>query len=59
MYPAELEDVGVHYIVEKQKYKNSMKPRAPFLRFTRVLDQIPERAHYLHYSLSTGKAVGA
>jgi len=33
-----------------------MKPGAPFLRSTRLLDQVRERVRYLHYSLKTEKA---
>jgi len=33
-----------------------MKPGAPVLRSTRLLDQVRERIRYLHYSLSTEKA---
>lgn len=32
-----------------------MKPRTPPLRSVRLLDQVRERARYLHYSLSTEK----
>jgi integron integrase len=32
-----------------------MKPGSPSLRSTRLLDQVRERARYLHYSLSTEK----
>ncbi len=34
-----------------------MKPGTPVLRSTRLLDQVRERVRYLHYSLSTEKAV--
>lgn len=33
-----------------------MKPGAPFLQFTRLLDQVRERIRYMHYSLKTEKA---
>jgi len=33
-----------------------MKPGMPALRSVRLLDQVRERARYLHYSLSTEKA---
>jgi len=33
-----------------------MKPGAPPLQFTRLLDQVRERIRYLHYSLKTEKA---
>jgi site-specific recombinase XerC len=33
-----------------------MKPGTPVLRSTRLLDQVRERVHYRHYSLSTEKA---
>ncbi len=33
-----------------------MNPRTPQLQSTRLLDQVRERARYLHYSLSTEKA---
>ena len=41
-------------------YKNTViklpaKPRNPPLQSTRLLDQVRERARYLHYSLSTEK----
>jgi hypothetical protein len=32
-----------------------MKPRNPSSQSTRLLDQLPERIRYLHYSLSTEK----
>lgn len=34
-------------------YKNSVKPSAPALQSTRILDQLRERIRYMHYSLST------
>jgi hypothetical protein len=33
-----------------------MKPGAPSLQSTRLLDQVRERVRYLHYSLKTEKA---
>ena len=36
-------------------YKNSVKPSAPALQSTRILDQLRERIRYMHYSLSTEK----
>jgi len=33
-------------------YKDSVKPSAPVLQSTRVLDQLRERIRYMHYSLS-------
>ncbi|MFN5178332.1 phage integrase N-terminal SAM-like domain-containing protein, partial [Limnohabitans sp.] len=33
-----------------------MKPGAPSLQFTRLLDQVRERVRYKHYSLKTEKA---
>jgi len=33
-----------------------MKPGAPLLQSTRLLDQVRERVRYLHYSLKTEKA---
>lgn len=33
-----------------------MKPRAPSLQSTRLLDQVRERVRYMHYSLKTEKA---
>lgn len=33
-----------------------MKPGAPPLQSTRLLDQVRERVRYLHYSLKTEKA---
>ena len=41
------------YPVCKYRYKFSMKPGAPFLQSTRLLDQVRERIRYMHYSLST------
>jgi hypothetical protein len=34
-------------------YKNSVKPSAPVLQSTRVLDQLLKRIRCMHYSLST------
>ena len=34
-------------------YKTSVKPGAPVLQSTRILDQLRERIRYMHYSLST------
>lgn len=33
-----------------------MKPGAPSLQSTRLLDQVRERVRYMHYSLKTEKA---
>ena len=33
-----------------------MKPGAPSLQSTRLLDQVRERVQYMHYSLKTEKA---
>ena len=35
------------------RYKSSVKPGAPVLQSTRVLDQLRERIRYMHYSVST------
>ena len=34
-------------------YKSSVEPSTPVLQSTRILDQLRERIHYTHYSLST------
>jgi len=38
------------------QYKSPMNHRTPALHSTRLLDQVRERARYLHYSLPTEKA---
>jgi hypothetical protein len=43
------------YSVFLYKYKFAMKPGAPSLQSTRLLDQVRERVRYMHYSLKTEK----
>ena len=42
-------------LYKKTVIKLPVKPRNPPLQSTRLLDQVRERARYLHYSLSTEK----
>ena len=44
------------YTVQINRYKLFMKPGAPPLQSTRLLDQVRERIRYLHYSPKTEKA---
>ena len=45
----------MHILFIRTVKKHAVKPRNPPLQSFRILDQVRERIHYLHYSFSTEK----